>query len=751
MNINVIKRIFQSVIDNNAVKLILLAVCFIFVSLLYGSIPFVTLPTLGQALWTAGFAQSYYNSGFGEIFASNIGYPQAAPIAFGLSGAFVTSFFVSIGVNSIDSYTIMNLFWIAVTFYGTYGLSKIFKLNFFEYLLVTLLWFSFSCLWNHLGYSMTSIGMILFPFYYYSFFKILQFRRSSFGDGLFFSCVTIVSVFMDGYTFIMFFFSVFLTSFLYCLFHKKKCRKVVFIAVPWGVFSFLLSYFLYMSYIGKSTFQPSSMNFFRAWGGDISYLLIPSKGVYWLWDLLGLSNERLGELNFGDASVWTTTFILPIILVTSFIIYKNSKKSNIIVFFCFISIFALYMSLGPSLKFFSVRPLSEGLMMPEEYASFPTGSELLYKYIPGVNVMRATYRWIVMFYFFQWLIVLYWLSLNDNAKIKKSLIIVTLIMINLPNMKVRLDGYLDYRKQAEDINNSIALELSEDVSKGDIVAFLPYNNDFLVNYLAPKLDIKTFNVGGDKNLSMARKMWPIYMKGFVFNSVDDGFYDRVLLLLLSKETNKVIFPYINFLSSAHDWKNKKIDNERFRYVLQRLEKLSIISVKKRDLYSVISLKDDPQLVREKENVFSEVKRRYCQTPICLKYSAYAPLPTQVAQFTGDSMLSSGKAGYLVFGPYSELERGKYELKVSGVLKSIIKSSLLPFISVDVFSNSRQETYYKHTFTEKEMNRGFTDTLFISNAVTDIEVRVLVGDGVIYELKGYSLDKNDSKTLLEKNK
>lgn len=59
------------------------------VAVVYGAVPFVALPTLGQALWVSSFAQSFANSGWPSIFAHNFGLPAPAPIAFGLSGALV--------------------------------------------------------------------------------------------------------------------------------------------------------------------------------------------------------------------------------------------------------------------------------------------------------------------------------------------------------------------------------------------------------------------------------------------------------------------------------------------------------------------------------------------------------------------------------------------------------------------------------------------------------------------------------------
>src|SRR3546814_110138 len=85
-------------------------------------------------------------------------------------------------------------------------------------------------------------------------------------------------------------------------------------AFPTHIASFLFAYVLFSTYIGQSSFSPQPIDAFRGWGLDLSFLAIPTQGILWLPDLLGLSLERSNELYFGDSSVWKTTYALPILL-----------------------------------------------------------------------------------------------------------------------------------------------------------------------------------------------------------------------------------------------------------------------------------------------------------------------------------------------------------------------------------------------------------------------------------------------------
>ena len=76
---------------------------------------------------------------------------------------------------------------------------------------------------------------------------------------------------------------------------------------------------------------------------------------------------------------------------------------------------------------------------------------------------------------------------------------------------------------------------------------MPYRNDFMVNYVAPRLGIRTYNIGQDKQLVAAREHWPETMRQFREGEIDSGFADRVLLLLAGRDADAVVLPYIDML------------------------------------------------------------------------------------------------------------------------------------------------------------------------------------------------------------
>ena len=112
---------------------------------------------------------------------------------------------------------------------------------------------------------------------------------------------------------------------------------------------------LFTSFIGHTTFPAESLEFFRAYAVDATMLVFPTKGLFWLWDAVGLRLNRNDAYYFGDASVWMTTFsLLPMVFgpVGILILKRHRYVASLVL----IAMVGTYLSLGPSLKVHSLRP-----------------------------------------------------------------------------------------------------------------------------------------------------------------------------------------------------------------------------------------------------------------------------------------------------------------------------------------------------------------------------------------------------------
>lgn len=602
----------DSALLKNFFTVVLFLSIFLFILFVNGAVPFYAIPTLGQAIWTTGFSQSFINENILTIYANNIGVPTPAAIAFGLAGAWPIGLLINLGLHPADAYSSVAVLWLGVAYFSAYKISRFFGGKSIVSILMAGLWLTMPTIWKHAGYSMVSWGIALLSFYYYRAIKLLL-NESKVSLKIIYLILsyiiaTIISVFMDGYSFVMFVVGVSILIVYVYLFMPQYRRNILTVSIPTHIVSVISAYYLYTSYIGKSSFNPASIDFFRGWGLDLSFIAIPSKDILWLFDILGLSVRRTTELYFGDASVWVTTFSLPIILVGIFSWWSSRKLSKLSSGLLIIAVFSFYMSLGPSLKINSTRPIEmlqvkdREASMSADLAIFPTGNAWISENIPGFNAMRASYRWSALGIFLCWLIFSLYLGKRKNKNNHAIIISFILIMIlcNLPNLfnnwKQHRQEYLMFLKIDSDLVSSLANE----VNYNDLVAFLPYQNDFMINYLASRLNVRAYNIGGDKNLEEAQKKWPATML-----RSDLKLDKKIKKMLLNHEADTIVIPYFDTLWAAHYW--PCTDEDKSSAVVKNTSFKCPHNIKNEFIELIKDLKSIPYLSVNDKDFFATVK------------------------------------------------------------------------------------------------------------------------------------------------
>jgi hypothetical protein len=712
-----------------------------FVLLIQGAIPFVSMPTLGQAIWTTGFSQSLANQSVFDFYATNFGIPEPAAMAFGLAGAYPVSIFIRMGIHPADAYTLMVALWLSVAFFAAYQIARSFNLSTTLSSVVSILWLSMPVIWNHAGYSMLSLGIGLLSFYFWAALRLFQCdsNRSLIQIGGCYLLATIIAVFMDGYSFMMFAVgsSIFGAYVLICF--PEYRRSLLTFGLPVHFLSFFCAYTLYTSYLGVQTFSVSPIDFFRGWGVDLMFLLAPSQGVHWIWDTLGFSLPRSGREQFGDASVWITTFAFPIIIVGLFAWLKVRKDIKLATGFLLLALFGFYMALGPSIKFNSIKPEAvTSAIMLQEYALTSTGNSWLSEFFPGFRNMRAAYRWSALGFFGFWLLIVLMLSREQKTRLKWPVIfsVILLIISNLPHIDKKIATDSNYRDDFFDIEKTLVRDLKHDLHVGEQVAFLPYRNDVFVNYLASRVNIQAYNIGGDKNLTEANKHWPKTMSQFKMASIDNSFALRIALVLTRGEADVIILPYIDLLWSAHTWPAPLKFKKEILPVISELQRSSFIEVDERKYYAIVRLsqkfKNSPQL-KQLEQTLSH---NYCMPPDCLQYRGDKNIGSQVGNHQGMGMQTDGRSGYLIYGPYQPMKSGEYILQLTGHVKSKGDTAV-----VDVVHHKAGKTYAK--FVGLAKHKGLTGNILLEEQVTlddveQLEIRVRVDKDADLLIDGYSL-------------
>lgn len=605
-----------------------------FCLLIYGAVPY-QLAAGVQSYWAMGFSASIGNNGFLSLYPANIGVPNNAPMAFGLPAALIGSLLFKTELNSATIYSITFALFLSLSYASIIQISQINKVNYIFSNLIAILWLTSAQVRAHSEYSMLSLGIALLPAYMLPtvyFLKKYTPKTSATKLLLLFFfqiSVSIVSIFMDGYSFIFFFVAstILTTPFIFAL-RTNLFDKLKYSAAHLS--SFFIAYCSYSIFTGKSGFKPHSLNSFRGWGADVSFFMLPKKGIYWIFDTLNLNNS-FGDFEYwGDGSVSNTTFILQyLVIITILIIFwrtKTKEKSTKIFFIPIIitSMFAIYMSLGPSLKYnftktsiiqsssFDVAQVKSirkerGINNNRAKDLIPTGSFFINKYMPGFNVMRSTYRWIALFVFSVILLMLLtFSSLSLNQKKCLCILVVFSIFLQLPNMPNQMRIYSKLYINHNALINGVVSSLSEHTDKYDVVAFLPWDNDMPVNLIAALANIKTPNIGGDKNIKIAQEAWPKRMVNLggikkrkeVIEKLKEPkylneFYFSIIHMLKYANITKVVIPYYQPQGiNCNSEKCLKENSISMKPLLSKIGNNKELHMEETPYFSIIDLKNN---------------------------------------------------------------------------------------------------------------------------------------------------------------
>jgi hypothetical protein len=525
-----------------------------------GAVPFAGMPTMGQAASMMGYAQAFADQHWYSLHARSFGYPVPTSLATGLPLAWLAGWFVRMGMPTYDAYSAAAAFWLIAGYAGAFQLARALGVKPVLAALAAATWMSLPMTWAHQSYSSLALGMGMLPLYLRS--ALAQFDMSLASNWrkacsiALFVALCVIALFMDGYTFMMFAVaSGIMFAFQVVVARPLGWAAMLKRAVPVYVAGFAGAYFLYIGYMGRSAFAPAPLEFFRAWALDLTFLVKPSEGQFWLWDRLGWSSVRSDATLFGDASVWLTTFGLPLLVsgIACFVAVRRHERRAWLLLA--VAIVGLYFSLGPSLKVDAVKADgASGPFMQAQDGVMPTGSAIVSAHVPGFRAMRASYRWEALFLLGMWgLVALGAARARPRQERIWMGVYLLLILSSMPHLGDMWSDYRSYRRDLATIDRDVSVPLASHVHVGSKVFFMPFSNDVMANYLSPRLDVVSYNVGGDKQIEIARDAWPANLQSFAMNRFVIGDVPAIRSALLNHDADAVIIPYFDSLWAAHLW------------------------------------------------------------------------------------------------------------------------------------------------------------------------------------------------------
>lgn len=562
---------------NKICDLVIIPASLLFCLWINCSMPFVQAPSFHLVHWEIGWAQSIANNSLLYPYSTNFGLPDPTPISFGLAAVWPMSVFIRLNLPPVDAYTVVNACWLGIAFWGCYALCRFWGARSVVASLGAILWLGQPLVWAHMReYGALGLGFALFPTYLYPIFRLFDYEsHSKFKYALLLFCVAIISVFMDGYTYMMFFVAGSIVCFFYIL--RAGNLRSKFLMTSFYLFVILFSIFLYKLYIGAMPLVQYSKNIFHAYGLDLRFLVLPPKGLLLASDIFGLSEAR-GPLEYwGDGSIqWG--YSAPITILGCWALWKV-RKSRLALQLFLIALFAFWMSLGPELKINDLRTGESPVPSANSVGYLSTGNWFLSQ-LPGFGTMRAAYRWIGLYVFALWGLVILWLS--QCKRIFSCSLLVVLIFLSLPASMGRT-GIRD-RASAQMFDKEIISICRKYIHDNELVAVIPRYNDFAINYMAAIVPFRTYNIGGDKNVVMSSRNWPDALR----NLPRSTFSSQAILQLFSMNTaDAVIVPFFYTVTDWPLWLYPIEKREEWISKLQELVNKGLVQVDFTPYFAVV--------------------------------------------------------------------------------------------------------------------------------------------------------------------
>ncbi len=545
---------------------------------IYGFVPGLHVSDFVQGLATIADMQSLINHGFFS-YLQNTGYPLGAPFTGGLPTTYLATFLaIILRLTPYTAYCLSGIIIIIVSFSSLTVLCKKLGADKYIAIAVSFLFLLLSFNYGQVGYGSTMFGFMLLPaylltdYFYFDYFQKYEERtvkKTLFLTSLYIA-VKVISLFICGYTFTIAatFSSLYLVFYCIKSFIETKGLKQMSAPILGFIAAYGIAVFLYYTYIpGVSSYGVMPVDFFRAEGVDIFSLLIPPQGYSHLLDVAGISRNYGGPFAFyGDGNQVLYNY-LGYSVVSSFItsVFAIRNKKNLFIKTLLVAgVIAFFLSLGPSVKFYNVRPnfgadiqtiTFQDYLMPKEAALFDTHTGFLYQHIPGLKMMRAVYRWILFPKLVMFIIISLGLSalIAENRKWYRYLVfflIVLMIAEIFPNLKKLNARYSANFSKKQALDQSLIGDLGRFVHKGDKIFFVSSENDYLSSYMCSTLDLTCYNVSGDKNQVLSNMYWPKEIKEMrQYQNINENAFS----LMKSGDLDKLVLPYFNLRWDAYSW------------------------------------------------------------------------------------------------------------------------------------------------------------------------------------------------------
>lgn len=343
----------------------------------------------------------------------------------------------------------------------------------------------------------------------------------------------------------------------------------------------------------------SSIDLFRAMGADLVTLVQPS-GAQWWARAWGLTADH--SLLWGDGSNATFNYagLFAVALAAVGAVLAVRRRAPVAIWLV-VGAAALLMALGPSLKVDEVRgplvpPVTyESYLMPESDAVVTLPTQWLYEAVPGLDMMRATYRWYVVTRLA--VVVLGAFAVERLVRRGGWRAVVAVTAGALAVIELAPDVVSTWRTAranvavVRDFDATVVDPLDEALPDGSTVLLSPNSsgaNDFLASYIATGSELALYNVGGDKALAEARTTWPPHVAVLLSGTTRLEPEDAVAVLT-DGTVSAVVVPLFDLRWSVTAWPPAAQFAAPGRGAVEDLEADPRFEVEEHDRFAVVTL------------------------------------------------------------------------------------------------------------------------------------------------------------------
>ncbi len=518
---------------------LLLACSYVLLLLFYKLWPGM-LPTLPISLLEFGSSACLAQRPWYELTCATVGMPRGLVVAFGLPVIWLSALWQRLfGLEVATAYQLSEALFVLAALWGAVRFFDLFSGSTrgarWIALFVAALYLMAPNIAREDIHGALRIGFALVPAYLFADVVFTRALRAGAAwprlaaGAVMLTALRSFALFLDGYSFVM---ALLVAGLLWAftlvpmLWHGPRWRALA--GGVLGLLTALLPVLLYRAYIPESNYPTMPLDFFRGQGIDAYFFVVPAISL-WLPTLLGLAVDIPGPVVHSVGPSSRMTYIGYALFaggigVALLLWRRRLRITPLGLALAVAGGIALLLALGPEFKWMNFDwKASDAItfqtyLMPAGSGRFALPTAWLYENIPGIEVMRALYRWVLLprlALLAALAALLAWLLARHTrgALALAALLGVLALAENLPDVPTLLARGAQNAREYTAMRAGPIAELQALTRPGQRALFLPAHpnasrNPYLANLLCAEARLHCYDVGGDKARRISAEDWP---------------------------------------------------------------------------------------------------------------------------------------------------------------------------------------------------------------------------------------------------